>query len=136
MNNDIIRKGAILISKLRKGNIRWKPGKGHSHLDKRIRLKHIPSHYTLDEYNELIICIANTNANELYLYYRDHFGQKYFSIGSIKERWEVIIGEDGIMETAYKITHESYTNHFNEEGYLYLGTLKEVLAYGDEKENQ
>lgn len=48
--------------------------------------------------------------------------------------WEIIVGENGVLKTAYKTTNASYEQHLKKDGYFFLGTLKEVERYvNDEK---
>ena len=71
----------------------------------------------------------NDNENEIYLYYKVTYDQKYFAFGDYKRNWEVIIGENGMMETAYEIIDMDYEQHFQKQGYYFLGTLKEVVNF-------
>ena len=48
---------------------------------------------------QLIIDIAKELKNETYLYYKVAFNQRYLVIGD--KYWIVMIGENGIMETAF-----------------------------------
>jgi len=61
----------------------------------------------------LIKNIVNKDKNELYLYYREFFIQSYLAIGDIERNWEVIVGENGVIETAYEIIDASYKEHLN-----------------------
>ena len=65
----------------------------------------------------------------IYLYYKITYDQKYFAFGDYKRNWEVIIGENGIMETAYEIIDMDYEQHFQKQGYYFLGMLKEVVNF-------
>ena len=101
----------------------WKIGKDLHHLNKRRKRGHIPLDWSLEDYNQLIVDIAKELKNETYLYYKDTFDQRYFVIGD--KYWIVLIGEDGIMETAFP--PNNYKNYLSEnEGYIFLGTIKEV----------
>ncbi|QKY70209.1 hypothetical protein [Lentibacillus sp. CBA3610] len=136
MDINILKKSLKVIRRMRKDKIIWKPGKGEGHLIKRKELGHIPNDFTLDDYNNLIKRIVNNNLNELYLYYKKFFDQHYFAIGDDERNWEVIAGEDGVMETAYEITDAAYEHHFKKEGYVYLGVIKEVERYVNDEESK
>lgn len=84
---------------------------------------HIPQDFNLDDYNHLIKSIVSDNENEIYLYYRITYAQKYFAFGDYKRNWEFIIGENGVTETAYEIVDMDYEQHFKKQGYYFLGTL-------------
>ena len=71
----------------------------------------------------------NDNENEIYLYYKITYDQKYFAFGDYKRNWEVIIGENGMMETAYEIIDMDYEQHFQKQGYYFLRTLEEVVNF-------
>ena len=119
-----IRKQFIkILDNLAKRGPDWKEGKDHHHLNKRKKRSHIPLDWSLEDYNQLIVDIAKELKNETYLYYKDTFDQRYLVIGD--KYWIVMIGEDGIMETAFP--PNNYKNYLSEdEGYIFLGTIKEV----------
>lgn len=124
-----MKQAVEVIKRIRYTDLEWKPGKGEGHLNKRKIMGHIPQDYTLDDYNNLIKSIVNDNENEIYLYYKITYDQKYFAFGDYKRNWEVIIGENGIMETAYEIIDMDYEQHFQKQGYYFLGMLKEVVNF-------
>ncbi|PAV27667.1 hypothetical protein CIL05_20900 [Virgibacillus profundi] len=136
MNINIIKKALKVIDGLKKGEINWKAGKGEGHLIKRKELGHIPNDFTLKDYNNLITSIINDGGNELYLYYKEFFNQNYFAIGDYKRNWEVIVGENGVMETAYEIIDTEYEQHFGKNGYVYLGILREVERNVNDEESK
>jgi len=127
---EIAQKAIEVINKIRYEEILWKPKKGKEHLNRRKGMGHIPETYTLDDYNNLIKSIVNDVDNQVYLYYKKIFKQRYFAFGDCKRNWEVIIGENGVMETAYEVVDMDYEKHFKKEGYHYLGTLEEVENFG------
>ena len=119
-----MKQAVEVIKRIRYTDLEWKPGKGEGHLNKRKIMGQFPQDYTLDDYNNLIKSIVNDNENEIYLYYKITYDQKYFAFGDYKRNWKVIIGENGIMETAYEIIDMDYEQHFQKQGYYFLGTIK------------
>ena len=109
------------IDNLAKRGPEWKE-KVTTILIKRKKRSHIPLDWGLEDYNQLIVDITKELKNETYLYYKDTFDQRYLVIGD--KHWIVVIGENGIMETAFLPNH--YKNYLSEdEGYIFLGTIKE-----------
>ena len=121
-----VRKQMIkIIDNLIENGPKWKQGKDIHHLNKRKRRGHIPLDWRLEDYNQLIVDIVKELENETYLYFKDTFEQRYFVIGN--KYWLAMVGEDGIMETAFP--PNNYTNYLsNDEGYIFLGTIKEVRS--------
>ena len=121
-----VRKQMIkIIDNLIENGPKWKQGKDIHHLNKRKTRGHIPLDWRLEDYNQLIVDIVKELENETYLYFKDTFEQRYFVIGN--KYWLAMVGEDGIMETAFPLNN--YTNYLsNDEGYIFLGTIKEVRS--------
>jgi hypothetical protein len=128
--SDEIRKKAVdvLDGMIKNGHPTWKPGQDVKHLRRRIEdYGHLPDDYTLEGYNKLIMDIISDTNNETYLYYVKGYRQNFFVFGDRK--WIVMVGEDGVMETAFPPdVYEDYL--IPKKGYNYLGTIKEVR--GDE----
>lgn len=102
---------------------KWKEGHDISHFEKRRYRGHIPVDWGLDEYNLFILELAKETENEVYLYYKNTFEQKYFVVGN--GHWIVIIGENKVIETAFP--PDNYQSYISEkEGYIFLGTIREV----------
>lgn len=101
----------------------WKPHSLEKHLKKRKEVEHIPVNWSEDDYNEKILGILNNKETEIYVYYRSGFPQKYFVYGL--PDWVVIIGENGIMETAFIIDRQkSYSEYLSEkDGYKKIGMV-------------
>jgi hypothetical protein len=81
--------------------IRWKAGKALSHLEKRIRLKHLPEGTTLEVYGALILSIVQDPSAELLVY---QFGEHLYPtvVAMVEERlWLVMMDANGVMETAF-----------------------------------
>jgi len=123
----IYRKKIIwLIEKCNEIGLRWKVGKDLFHLKKRIEVGHLPADFSIQDYENLILSIINALDSEIYIYSLARFQKDYFVFGD--GIWVVIIGEDGIMETAF-VVDGNYREYLSEEkGYQYLGTVKEVLG--------
>jgi len=56
----------------------------------------------------------------------EHFEQCYVVFSTVN--WIIIIGEDGIMETAM-ITRSPKRYLSKEKGYTYIGTVEEVFSW-------
>jgi hypothetical protein len=114
-----------LLININHNGLSWKPGKEEYHLMKRKTRKHIPNDWELKDYKALIMNILNDIENDIYIYIRESFEQSYF-VFCDGNAWIVIIGEDGIMETAMIAdNYESYLHP--SKGYKYLGQIKEVF---------
>lgn len=121
-------KAARLISFIEEQGPIWKINSDTHHHNKRVRKGDIPSDFTLEDYNKLIKQICTIPSNESYVYYKDGFDQDYFVFGD-GVYWIAIVGENGIMETAFP--PDSYKRYLDSNmGYQYLGTIKEVLQNG------
>ncbi|TWT13144.1 hypothetical protein [Planomicrobium sp. CPCC 101079] len=94
-------------------------------MKKRISRRDVPVDFLLQDYNELIVEIVTNVENNIHFYRLYSFHQSYFAFSS--DHWIVIIGEDGLMETAMKTSStERYLSE--EKGYIYIGTVKEVIS--------
>ena len=81
--------------------------------------------WELKDYIALILNIMNDKENDIYTYYKITFDQKYF-IFADGSAWMVIIGEDGIIDTA--MIADNYDNYLDSsKGYRYIGKIKEVF---------
>jgi hypothetical protein len=116
------------IGKVRKVII-WKPGKADNHLVKRIRLGHLPGDATLEQYNTIITFVVNSPDARVYGYI---YGEKIYPtlVANVENRlWLVMIGLDGVLETAFPPDDpEGYLSNSN---FGYLGSVKEleILIY-------
>lgn len=107
-------------------SITWKPKKDVYHLNKRKSRSHIPQDWQLNDYNMLIMNILKENENDIYRYTKQSFAQNYFVFADGKQ-WIVIIGEDGIMETA--MIADNYSRYLTpSKGYEYVGKIREVFT--------
>lgn len=113
------------ISRVRK-QIVWKPGKAANHLAKRIRLGHLPDDATLEEYEAIITYVVTAASAEVYLYV---FMDKQTIYPTLvanfeNELWLVMIGLDGILETAFP--PDNPQSYLAISSFVYLGLVKEL----------
>lgn len=114
-----------VLERIYQNGLTWKPGKDVYHLNKRKSRAHIPEDWQLNDYITHIMNILTDKENDIYIYSKQAFNQNYlvFTDGS---EWIVIIGEDGIMETA--MIADRYTGYLNpSKGYKYVGKIWEVF---------
>ena len=115
LKTEILKQFIIILDNLAKrGPLEWK----EVYIFLKKKHSHIPLDWSLKDYNQFIVDITKELKNETYLYYKDTFDQRYFVIGD--KYWIVVIGENGIMETAFPPNH--YNNYLSEDdGYIFLG---------------
>jgi hypothetical protein len=114
---------ADAIRRLREG-VRWRPGKHAQHLAKRIELGHLSVGTTLAEYEAIIIRIISTSTAEVFVY---HWGETLYPtvVAEVEGiRWLVMLGLDGIMETAFP--PEDPATYLANLRFQRLGTLEEL----------
>ena len=103
---------------------RWKPGKAERHLAKRVELGHLDAETTLAEYESLISHVVNTPTAEVFVYgWNDTV---YPTVVAEVEgiRWLVMIGQGGVMETAFP--PEEPEAYLTDPRFQRLGTLEEL----------
>jgi len=111
----------------------WKrPGLAESHLAKRIKRKHVPPDWTMQEYDGKIRQLITDPSSQVYRYRQEGFEQDYYVFGD-GDKWIAILGQDGIMETAFPLDKPSdYRNYLTiDKGNTYMGTVKEVEEGAD-----
>lgn len=114
---------AILIS-LEQNGLTWKTGKDKYHLSKRKNRQYVPYDWEMQDYITLIMNILTDKENDNYIYFKESFNQNYFVFAD-ENAWIVIIGENGIIETA--IITDRYNHYLDErKGYRYIGKMKDV----------
>ncbi len=124
------KKAAELVVFMKQNDPVWKPGSDQHHLNRRMRKGHLPGDFTLDNYNSLIQKLCTSDENEAYVYHLKGFDQDYYVFGD-GCNWIAIIGENGVMETAFP--PDSYSSYLALEArYQLLSTIKEVLRYVQE----
>nr|WP_159444459.1 phage minor capsid protein [Carboxydocella sporoproducens] len=106
----------------------WKSGKDIEHLNKRKKRGHIPENWTLDDYNRKIQELCSKADNEVYLYHKEGFKQKYYVFGD--KEWIAIIGQNKVIDTAFKVDRMNYEEYIKKNGMNFLGTVKELRPNG------
>jgi len=112
----------IKAIKLAQNRLIWKPGKDIKHLTKRIQLRHLSPNTTLAEYERLIYQVFNQPKAQLYLF---QWGSTvYPTVVAIVENrlWLVMIGLDGVMETAFPPTDPD--DYLADPAYFYVDLLE------------
>ncbi len=106
--------------------IRWRPGRAEAHVEKRIRLGHLPPQATVAEYELLIMAVLNDPSAEVYLveYGKIFYPTVVADYQGVK--WLVMCGMDGIMETAFP--PDDPVSYFQREKYHWISMLTELLA--------
>jgi hypothetical protein len=111
------------IRRLRE-RVRWRPGKNIQHLAKRIELGHLPVGTTLAEYEATIIRVISTSTAEVFVY---RWGDTVYPtvVAEVEGvRWLVMVGLDGVMETAFPPEDpETYLSNLR---FQRLGTQEEL----------
>lgn len=104
--------------------INWKPGKATRHLLKRISLGHLPDETTLEQYNEIVTFVVNNPDANIYLYV---FRETIYPtlVANIENKiWLVMIGLDGVLETAFP--PDDPEGYLADSAFIYLGSVKEL----------
>lgn len=127
-NNVIMVKDQFTL----KGPVWKRPELAESHLAKRIKRKHIPPDWTMREYDGKITQLVTDPSSQVYRYRQEGFEQDYYVFGD-GDKWIAILGQDGMMETAFPLDKpSSYRNYLTiDKGYTYMGTVKEVEEGAD-----
>ncbi len=106
--------------------VRWKPGKGHRHLAKRIRQGHLTPATTLAEYEAIILTIVSHPDASVFVY---RYGSTHYPtlVAPYKGRtWLAMFNLNGIMETAFP-PDEPDTYFSTDPRYISLGPAREIL---------
>jgi|SRR5690625_3706737 len=127
LDEQIKQKITSIIEDVNSNGLRWKSEhKRLYHLLKRKKRGHIPDDFTIEDYERYIHNIINGIENEIYLY--SIYEEDYFVFGDKRSKWVVFISKSHIIDTAFLVDKTSYENYVSkEDGYIFLGTLKEVL---------
>lgn len=124
MNFDTTRINEVINAiTLIRANIKWKPRKAQSHLSKRIKLGHLPPDSSMEAYEEIINRIITDPNAKLYVYSYESFVYPTLVATVSANLWLVMIGLDGIMETAFP--PEDPERYLGNSSFLYLGILEE-----------
>lgn len=104
--------------------VRWRPGKALQHLAKRSALGHLPPEATMAEYEALIQAIVQTPAAEVLVYQWGETAYPTVVAEVDGVRWLVMLGMDGVMETAFPPADP--TMYLGDPRFTRLGTLEEL----------
>ena len=122
--NDNLRLDIIKAIRHVQTEIRWKSGKHIQHLTKRIRLGHLPPQTTLTEYEAIIATIVNDYQAKVYLFRYEDTPYPTLVTTVKNQDWLVMIGLDGIMETAFPPNDPE--TYLADPAYVYVGMLEEL----------
>ena len=128
LSDDELRDLIEAINSLRR-KVQWKEGKDVSHLNKRIKLNHLPLTASLSDYEMLIFNLVRNGENVLYVYEftsKVYYGLRGFIKGQVNE-WLVIFGVGGILETAFP--PENIDEYLENRGFVLIGRIKEVVKW-------
>jgi hypothetical protein len=103
--------------------ISWKPDKAQIHLAKRIRLGHLSSQATLEDYQSLIRAILNNKEAKLYIFIYESIIYPTVVANFEQRLWLVMFGLTGILETAFPPNNPEL--YLANPAFLYLGFLKD-----------
>lgn len=107
--------------------VQWKTGKDITHLKKRQGMGHIPLSASILDYEKTISEVVTKSTNIVYLY--EYMRCNYYGVRGFahEKEWLVILGPDGIMETAFP--PENMDDYLNKRGFIFIGPIKEVLKW-------
>jgi hypothetical protein len=115
-----------IIAALRqvRAQVRWRPGKAQQHLAKRVALGHLPPEATVASYESLIQMIMQIPTAEVWVY---RWGETFYptvvtDVDGV--RWLVMLGMDGLMETAFP--PKNPVTYLGEPRFTRLGTLEDL----------
>lgn len=107
-----------------RAQVRWKLGKARQHLAKRIALGHLPPEATAADYDALIRRVVQTATAEVFIY---RWGENAYPtvVAEVDGvRWLVMLGIDGIMETAFP--PEDAATYLASPRFIRMGTLEDL----------
>lgn len=102
----------------------WKPGKATRHLSKRISRGHLPDDTTLEQYSTLITFVVNNPNANVYICVS---GETIYPtlVANVENKiWLVIIGLDGVLDTAFP--PDDPESYLAKSEFVYLGSFKEL----------
>jgi hypothetical protein len=106
--------------------VRWKPGKGRQHLEKRIRQGHLPPGTTLTEYEGVILSIMSHPKAFVYVY---RYGSTDYPtlVAPYEGRtWLAMFSPVGVMETAFP-PDQADTYFSDDPRYIPVGLMRDIL---------
>jgi hypothetical protein len=107
-----------------RNEVLWKPNKGILHLTKRIRLGHLPAKATLTDYEGIIGGVLNSGKAKLYLFSYKSKAYPTLMAEVSGEYWLVMIGLDGVMETAFP--PDDPEDYLADPAFIYVGVMEEL----------
>jgi hypothetical protein len=113
---------AIVISQAK---IKWKSGKAEPHLAKRIKLGHLSEGSNLAIYEDIIKTILNNQKARVYAYVFNEAIYPTLTAMVENRLWLVMIGIDGILETAFPPNNAD--RYLINNPFVYLGVLEELV---------
>jgi hypothetical protein len=108
-----------------KESIKWRPNKDQLHLEKRVRLNHLPMMATLSDYNDIIRLIIHDESATVYLFHFDNIVYPVVVTSYENKVWLAMFGMDGVMETAFP--PDKPDEYFQDSRYQLIGTLKDII---------
>ncbi len=108
-----------------RNQVRWKPNKAQSHIEKRIRLGHLPPVTTLTDYEVLIHAVLHHSEAVVYGFRYANVLYPTVVAPQQGQLWLVMFGLDGIMETAFPL--DDPIIYFQNPKYQRFGLLAEFL---------
>ena len=108
-----------------KESVTWRPNRDQVHLEKRVRLGHLPSGTTLADYNSIIQLIVNDENATIYLFQFDNISYPVVVTTDKEQVWLVMFGMNGIMETAFP--PDKPDKYFRDSRYQLIGELKDII---------
>lgn len=107
-----------------KESVKWRPNKDKLHLEKRVRLNHLPVTTTLSDYNDIIQFIVQDENATVYLF---RFGNTNYPVvvTTYEDKvWLAMFGMDGTIETAFPPDRPD--DYFQDTRYQRIGKLKDI----------
>ncbi len=117
-----------ILSAIRQASeeVRWKAGKALPHLEKRILKGHLHSNATLETYHDVIVTVMTHPEAQLYLYTFQESLYPTIVAPIADQHWLVMIGMDGVMETAFP--PDDPDTYLSDAHFTHLGALQEWIS--------
>lgn len=116
---------AETIRLVRKG-IRWKPGKGRQHLDKRIRLGHLKANSTMAECEAIITAVVLDPRADVFIFLFNHEPYPTIVAEVAGRRWLAMANREGLMETAFP--PDDPDEYLSDPQFVSLGNVEDILS--------
>lgn len=105
--------------------VTWKSGNAYPHLHKRISLGHLPENATIATYEAIISQVLSHANNNVYIYRYPPLIYPTLTSTIDDRLWLVMVGTDGILETAFP--PEDPDTYLSNSAFTYLGILENLL---------